>query len=156
MNKHYSILARHRLRVRYGETDQMGVVYHPNYLIWFNESRDALLAGIGIDIAGIERRGYRFPIVEVGCRYLQSARYGDEIEISAVLHYQRVARMNFSFEVRHQTSHRLLATGESVSVVTNANGKLMISLPSDLQHAIEQTLQRQQEINEHLIKDNQS
>ncbi len=154
MNEHPTILGRHRLRVRYGETDQMGVVYHPNYLIWFNESRDALMSGIGIDVAAIERRGYRFPIVEVGCRYLQSARYGDEIEISAVLHYQRVARMNFSFEVRHQTSQRLLATGESVSVVTNADGKLLISLPAELKLAIEQALQRQQEISEHQPKEN--
>lgn len=156
MNKDYAIFARHRLRVRYGETDQMGVVYHPNYLIWFNESRDALLSGIGIDIADIERRGYRFPIVEVGCRYLQSARYGDEIDISAVLHYQRVARMNFSFEVRHQRSHRLLATGESVSVVTNAHGKLLISLPAEMNQAIKLAAHRQQENFEHLTKDNKS
>lgn len=160
MKQSNTIFAQHRLRVRYGETDQMGVVYHPNYLIWFNESRDALLSGIGIDIAGMERRGLRFPIVEVGCRYLQSARYGDEIDISAVLHFQSVARLHFTFEVRQHRSQRLLATGKSVTVVTNANGKLLLCLPPELQQAVKHALERaalqQEEIHAPLYKDKRS
>ncbi|MBA3006095.1 MAG: acyl-CoA thioesterase [Proteobacteria bacterium] len=140
MNRAKEIIATHCLRVRYGETDQMGVVYHPNYLVWFNESRDALMSGIGIDVVALERCGYRFPVVEVACRYLHSARYGDEVAITARLRHERVARMHFSFEVKHARSHRLLATGETVSVVTDVNGRLLLRLPDELRKSIDSVI----------------
>lgn len=131
------LVAVHRLRVRYGETDQMGVVYHPNYIIWFNEARDALLTEIGINVAEAERRGgYRFPVIKVACRYLYSARYGDEVVVTARLQYERVARMHCLFEVTHARSHRLLATGETVSVMTDCDGRLLLRLPDEMQKLV--------------------
>lgn len=126
----------HILRVRYCETDQMGVVYHANYLVWFHEARDALLAKLGLDLAGLERGGYRFPVVDVGCRYLRSARFGDEVLVFAHLARERVARMRFRFEVRHARTKHLLATGHSVSVVTDHAGKLLVRLPNDIQKTV--------------------
>ena len=132
------IIATHRIRVRYGETDQMGVVYHPNYFVWFNEARDALLGGLGLDVAAIEGRGYRFPVIDVACRYLAPARFGDEVLITARLRRERVARMHFRFEASHARSHRLLATGETVSVMTDHSGRLLLRLPEDLLKVMEQ------------------
>ena len=130
------ISASHTLKVRYAETDQMGVVYHANYLIWFHEARDALLSGLGIDTAGIERSGYRFPLTEISCRFFRPAHYGDEIQIQACLAVEKAARMRFRFEVRHVQSKRLLATGISVSVITDDHGKQMLRPPEELADAL--------------------
>lgn len=126
-------VAEHTLTVRYAETDQMGVVYHANYLIWFHEARDAMLKDIGLNLAGLENRGYRFPVVDVGCRYLCSARYGDRVTVTARLMLERIARIRFRYEVYNFRSKRLLATGHSVSVMTDQTGKLLLRLPSDIE-----------------------
>lgn len=130
------ISATHHLKVRYGETDQMGVVYHPNYLVWFHEARDALLNGIGVDVAAIERRGYQFPVIDTACRYLRSARFGDEIRVKAYLYIEEVARMRFGFDVFQARNNRLLASGTTVSVVTDSDGKLLLRLPDALRHLL--------------------
>jgi acyl-CoA thioester hydrolase len=137
------ITASHPLRVRYAETDQMGVVYHANYIVWFHEARDALLREAGVNLAGIEREGYRFPIIDVSCQYLHSARYGDEVVVRAHLLRENVARMRFRFEVQHMRSLRLLATGASVSVMTDANGKLLLRAPQSLDRLFAELAARQ-------------
>lgn len=129
-------IADHTLAVRYVETDQMGVVYHTNYLVWFHEARDALLAQLGFQPASLESRGYRFPIVDVGCRYLRSARYGDQVTVTARLVKEHIARMRFRYEVRHAQTKRLLATGHSVSVMTDHSGKLLLRLPQDVENIL--------------------
>ncbi len=123
---------RHTLRVRYGETDQMGVVYHANYVVWFHEARDALLLKADIDVARLERDGYRFPVVDIACRYLRPARYGDEVVIDVRMLFDAVARMHCHFEVRNTKTGRLLANGSSLSVVTDHYGKVKLRLPKAL------------------------
>ena len=130
------IFASHRLRVRYAETDQMGVVYHANYLIWFHEARDALLSDLGVDAAAFERSGYRFPLTEISCRYFRPAHYGDEIEVRAHLAVERSARMRFRFETLLAPGMRLLATGLSVSVITDDQGKQLLRPPEVLANAV--------------------
>jgi acyl-CoA thioester hydrolase len=127
-----TLSGRHTLKVRYGETDQMGVVYHANYLVWFHEARDALLGGAGIDIARLERDGYRFPLVDACCRYLRPAHYGDDIAIDAHMSFETVARMQCRFEVRNARTRRLLSVGSSLSVVTDARGKVLLRLPETI------------------------
>ncbi len=127
-----AIECRHRLKVRYGETDQMGIVYHTNYLVWFHEARDALLSALGMDIVSLEQEGYRFPLVDVGCRYLHPARYGDEIDIRVRLLPELVARMQFDFEARNRRTARLLSTGSCLSVMTDRSGRLLLRLPETI------------------------
>lgn len=148
MHSAAEITVSHRLRVRYGETDQMGVVYHANYIIWFHDARDALLREAGVNLAGIERDGYRFPIVDVSCSYLHSARYGDEVVVRAHLLRENVARMRFRFEVQQARSLRLLATGASVSVMTDANGKLLLRTPANLDRLLAELAAKQHNKNE--------
>ena len=69
------------LRVRYAETDQMGVVYHANYLVWFEVGRTDLLRQLGWTYREMEKTGVRLPVIEVECTYRSPARYDDEIEV---------------------------------------------------------------------------
>lgn len=122
----------HRLRVRYGETDQMGVVYHAHYLVWFNEARDALLRAQGICLASVERSGYRFPVVDITCRYRHPARYGDEVIVHASLLRETVARLRLRYDVSLAQGGRLLASGASVQVVTDLDGRVQLRPPPPL------------------------
>jgi len=68
-------------RVIYGDTDQMGIVYYANYLRWFEKGRSEFLRQIGLPYSIIEQQGFSFPVVEVNCRYAQSAHYDDVVRI---------------------------------------------------------------------------
>ena len=72
-------------RVIYGDTDQMGVVYYANYLRWFERGRSEFLRHIGLPYSAIEKKGFHFPVAEVTCRYAQSARYDDLVQIETEL-----------------------------------------------------------------------
>ena len=70
-----------RVRVRYADTDQMGVVYYANYLVWFEVGRTEWLRDAGWNYRDMEEAGISLPVIEAHCEYRQSARYDDEIEI---------------------------------------------------------------------------
>lgn len=142
------ISVSHRIRVRYAETDQMGVVYHANYIVWFHEARDALLREAGVHLEAIEREGYRFPVIDASCRYLRSARYGDEVIVHACLKHENVARMCFHYEVSHARTLRLLAVGKTVSVMTDVRGRLLVRMPESLDRLIMALAERQRIKNE--------
>jgi acyl-CoA thioester hydrolase len=133
---------RHRVRVRFGECDPMDVVYHPNYLVWFHEARDALLRELCVDPAVIARSGFSVPIVEASCRYLKSARYPDELVVVATATASRVARLTFDFQVLHERSGELLATGRTVCVVLDRTGRLLLRLPAEMTPLVAQAASR--------------
>lgn len=120
------------LKVRYSETDQMGVVYHANYLSWFHEARDQLLADLGVDIRAAERDGYLLPVVDVHCRYVYPARFGDRVTITAIPEPAAVARLVVHYQVHRIPSRRLLAEGSTVNVLTNREGRLLLRVPDSL------------------------
>jgi acyl-CoA thioester hydrolase len=99
------------VEVRYAETDQMGVVHHANYLVWFELARTRLCEGSGFHYSQIERLGHFLLVTGAELSYRKSARYGDVVEVSA-----RVARLgsrglSFAYEVRRGPD--LLATGST-------------------------------------------
>jgi acyl-CoA thioester hydrolase len=98
-------------RVIYGDTDQMGVVYYANYLRWFERGRSELLRQLGLPYATIEENGYHFPVVEVSCRYHQSARYDDLIRIETEIAEIGRATLTFHYRIRREADAGLLATG---------------------------------------------
>jgi len=128
-----SVSARTRIRPRYGETDQMGVIYHANYVVWFNEARDALLGSMGIDLPLLEQTGYRFPVTELSCKYVKSVRYGDEVVVHAAMRIESVARMRVDYEVFTGSGGALMARGSTVSVVTRPDGRLLLRWPAELE-----------------------
>lgn len=87
------------LRVRYSETDQMGVVYHAHYLVWFEVARTDLLRQFGWTYREMEEAGVRLPVIEAHCTYQRPARYDDEIEVRAVVRLLSAVRLEFTYEV---------------------------------------------------------
>lgn len=118
------------LDVRYSETDQMQVVYHANYIVWFNIARDALLTELGISIKDGEKLGYLFPVIESHCYYKFPARYGDIVIIRAEANVSSIARLTTKYRVIRKRDKRLLAVGETVNVLTDRNGRLKIKIPA--------------------------
>jgi acyl-CoA thioester hydrolase len=105
------------LRVRYAETDQMSVVYHSNYMIWFEVGRVEMLRQLGFSYLEMEEDGMNLPVVEIKCRYKHPARYDDEITIRTRLAEMRTSLLRFQYDVVRKSDGRLLAEGESVHVV---------------------------------------
>jgi acyl-CoA thioester hydrolase len=76
------IISTTEIKVRYAETDKMGVVYYANYLIWLEVARTDYLAALGIHYADLERLGFFLPVLEAHCKYIRSAKYGDTVTIA--------------------------------------------------------------------------
>jgi acyl-CoA thioester hydrolase len=87
------------LRVRYAETDQMGVVYHANYLVWFEVGRTDLLRAQGWTYRAMEASGVRLPVIEVQCEYRRPARYDDDVEVRTTGRLLSGVRLEFTYEV---------------------------------------------------------
>ncbi|MGB6111215.1 MAG: thioesterase family protein [Acidobacteriaceae bacterium] len=109
-----------RLRVRYAETDQMGVVYYSNVLVWFEIGRVELLRQLGFDYKTMEIEDDCFiPVVEANCRYKAPARYDDELTIVTHVTGVRGAVLKFRYRVVRVGDQQLLAEGETTHVVTD-------------------------------------
>jgi acyl-CoA thioester hydrolase len=113
-----------RLRVRYAETDQMGVVYHANYFVWFEVGRVELLRQMGFSYRDMEEHdGCCIAVVDARCRYKAPARYDDEVIIRTYLKNVRESMLRFAYELRRAEDGTLLAEGETTHAVTNAQMK---------------------------------
>jgi acyl-CoA thioester hydrolase len=122
-------------RVIYGDTDQMGVVYYANYLRWFERGRSEFLRQIGLPYSTIERQGVHFPVAEVTCRYTESARYDDVVEILTELAELGRASLAFNYRVSRADDHRILATGATKHASIDSSGRL-VRIPKVLLEAI--------------------
>ncbi len=105
-----------RVRVRYAETDQMGVVYHSNYFIWMECGRVELCRGRGVRYRDMEEDGVVLAVAEATCRFRAPARYDDQVVIQTSIVSARSKLVRFRYSMRSEESGRLLATGESVHV----------------------------------------
>jgi len=111
------------VRVRYAETDQMGIVYYANYLIWFEIGRVELLRSIGLAYSRLETdHGCILPVIDVSCRYKSPARYDDEILIETRPAMLRGTVLKFAYRIyrkldQNEKQRELLAEGETVHVV---------------------------------------
>jgi acyl-CoA thioester hydrolase len=118
------IAATTLLRVRYAETDQMGVAYYANYFAWFEVGRCEALRAAGYSYRQLEEEdGLLLPVIEASCRYLQSGRYDDEIAITATGHLLSGARLAFDYDLARTTDGVQLATGRTVHAVINRAGR---------------------------------
>ena len=110
------------VRVRYAETDQMGIVYYANYLVWFEIGRVELLRSVGLEYSCLETdHGCILPVIDVSCRYKSPARYDDEILIETRPAMLRGTVLKFAYRILRKAAdggeHALLAEGETVHVV---------------------------------------
>lgn len=114
-----------RLRVRYAETDQMGVVYHSNHLIWFEVGRVELLRQLGFSYRDMEREDGRYIAVgEAKCRYRAPVYYDEEVIVRTKLKNVRESVIVFAYELTRASDGALLAEGETTHIVTDSNMKV--------------------------------
>ena len=125
MNSNNHAFHETRLRVRYAETDQMGVVYHANHLIWFEVGRVELLRELGFSYRDMEREDGRYiAVAEVTCRYRAPVFYDDEIVVRTRLKTARESVVVFSYELVRADNRTLVAEGETTHIVTDATMKI--------------------------------
>jgi acyl-CoA thioester hydrolase len=110
------------VRVRYAETDQMGIVYYANYLVWFELGRVELLRSLGLAYSNLEKEhSLILPVVDAHCRYREPARYDDEILIETSPALLRGSVLKFAYRILRKAAegeeNTLLAEGETVHVV---------------------------------------
>ncbi|HYM79348.1 MAG TPA: thioesterase family protein [Candidatus Dormibacteraeota bacterium] len=118
-----------RLRVRYAETDQMGVVYHSNHLIWFEVGRVELMREMGFCYRDMEREdGLFIAVAQATCRYRAPVYYDEEVLVRTRLKNVRESVIVFSYELARATTGALLAEGETTHIVTDAKMKV-VALP---------------------------
>lgn len=117
-------VAEVKIRVRYAETDQMGVVYHANYFVWFEVGRVELLRNLGFSYREMEESDACFiAVVDARCRYRAPAHYDDEITVRTALKNVRESVIHFGYELVRVSDGTLLAEGETMHVVTDAEMK---------------------------------
>ena len=128
-----------RLRVRYSETDQMGIVYHANYFVWFEVGRTELFRELDLPYTQFEEQGLGLAVIEASCRYRKSSRYDDELVIiTGIDHISSRSARFYYYVYREET---LLAEGKTSHVFINTEGHLAdvhrYSIWSRLQEIIE-------------------
>ena len=129
------------LRVRYAETDRMGVVYYANYLVYFEVARVEYLRAAGADYRALEEEGYLAPVVEARCRYHAPAYYDDLLRVETRLVDVRRARFGFDYRVL-RGADELIAAGHTSHVWLDARTRRPVAAPPRLQAWREQGMPR--------------
>lgn len=125
-----------KIRVRYAETDQMGVVYHGNYFQYFEVARAECIRELGFTYADMEKAGIIMPVVEVNCRYLRPARYDDLLTVKVILNkLPEDHKILFNQEVYNE-KNELLATGSILLFFMEAGTMKRSKLPELLYQKI--------------------
>ncbi len=120
----HGVVNETRIRVRYAETDQMGVVYHSNHFIWFEVGRVELLRQLGFSYKDMETADDCFiAVVDARCRYKAPVHYDDEVVVRTYLKHVREKVIHFGYELLRAETRQLLAEGETTHIVANAQMK---------------------------------
>lgn len=118
-------------RVRYGETDRMGVVYHAEYLAWCEMGRTEYIRSLGMSYAEMERQGVPLAVAEATIRYHAPARYDDRIRVSTVLARLGSRGLTFDYVITHADSGQRLASASTTLVALDADGRA-VTIPPDI------------------------
>ena len=122
------------LRVRYAETDKMGVVYYANFLVWFEVARADLLRSLGWTYREMEAAGVSLPVIEAHCEYQRPARYDDEIEVRTEGQMLSPVRMRFTYTVVRREDQTVAAEGHTLHAAVNPAGR-PCRLPAQIRQA---------------------
>ncbi|HQV54202.1 MAG: acyl-CoA thioesterase [Chitinophagaceae bacterium] len=118
-----------QIRVRYAETDQMGVVYHGNYIPYFESSRAEAIRELGYTYADMEKMGIIMPVVDVHCHYLRPAKYDDLLTVKTILKELPIHhKIEFHHEVYNE-ANELLVTGKIILYFMEANRMKRTTMP---------------------------
>lgn len=116
------------LKVRYAETDQMGIVHHSNYYVYFEAAREDFIAGAGIEYKDMETQGIMMPLVETQCRYMEGAKYGDMLVIETTMQELSPVKVELQYNVIRKGDGKLLAKGKTVQAFVDKNCFKVINL----------------------------
>jgi acyl-CoA thioester hydrolase len=116
---------RAEYRVIYGDTDNMGVAYHANYLRWFEIGRSELFRSLGMTYKSIEKKGFFLPVSEVYCKFMNSAQYDDLIIIEAAVDANMRAGIKFDYRILRKTDEAELVQGFTKHAYMNVNGQVI-------------------------------
>jgi acyl-CoA thioester hydrolase len=117
--------------VIYADTDAMGIVYHTNYIKWFEIGRTELLRNMGIVYSAFESRGYNLPLTKAYCHYLLPARYDQVLLIETDIEYMKRASIQFNYTIREEKKEAKLVEGYTVHACTNNDGRI-VRIPQDV------------------------
>ena len=112
-----------RVRVRYAETDKMGVAYYANYFVWFEVGRCELLRSLGGSYRDMELNGVMLPAIEAHCEFRMPARYDDALEISTTSSLLSPARVEFNYQVVRSSDRAVVAVGQTIHAAIDASGR---------------------------------
>jgi acyl-CoA thioester hydrolase len=115
-----------KIKVRYAETDQMGVVYYANYLVWFEVGRNHLFETMGFSYSNLERQDVILPVIESHCNYKISARYDDLIVVKTRITEISAVKIRFDYEIIRDNDGALLANGFTVHAFVDKKGKPIV------------------------------
>ena len=111
------------VRVRYAETDKMGVAYYANYFVWFEVGRTDWLRAFGSTYRDMEQEGIILPVIEAHCEYRRPSRYDDELEVRTEGRMVSPVRLEFSYTVVHRGGDQVAASGRTVHAALDPAGR---------------------------------
>lgn len=117
-----------RLKVRYAETDQMGIVHHSNYYVYFEAAREDFIAGTGIRYKDMEDEGIMMPLAETQCKYIEGARYDDNLIIETSLEELSPVKVVLKYVVKRELDGKQLAKGRTVQAFVDKESFKVLNL----------------------------
>ncbi len=127
-NEASQLTISHDIRVRFNETDPLGIVWHGYYITYFEDGREAFGRHHGISYLDVDQNGFTTPIVKSVCEHKLSLRYGDVARIETTIVDSPAAKMIFVYKI-FDKNNKVVATGETVQVFMNREGELMLTNP---------------------------
>ncbi len=117
-----------KLKVRYAETDQMGIVHHSIHYVYFETAREDFIAGSGIKYIDMENQGVMMPLAETQCRYIEGAKYGDELLVETTLGELSPVKVELHYDIIRERDGKLLARGKTVQPFVDSHTFRIINL----------------------------
>lgn len=114
-----------KITVRYAETDKMGIVHHSNYYIYFEEARTEFIKNIGISYSEIEKNNIMFPLIESKCKYIQGAKYEDELIIKTWMEEFTPVKAKFKYMAIRENDQKKIAQGSTLHTFVNNDFKII-------------------------------
>ncbi|MCQ2236082.1 MAG: acyl-CoA thioesterase [Bacteroidales bacterium] len=129
-----------QVRVRYADTDMMGVVYHTNYAIYFEVARTEMFRELKMPYAEMEKNGIRLPVVDLHCKYYRPALYDDLLTVTATMNKKPGVRIEFEYTIENEKGE-LLCTGETTLVFTDINTGRPVRMPSYVEDVLQKNFE---------------
>lgn len=125
------MISKSKVVVRYAETDQMGIVHHSVYPIWFELARTDLAKQAGLPYSKMEQMGLMTPLVELHCKYKKPAHYEDELIVTSTIKTLTSVKVEFYYEVFHENEEKPICTGSTVHALVSSKDFRIVNAKRD-------------------------